>query len=57
LSVANFAPAAGGVVTLLGTAATIPWDRSGAGFVAHVPAGLAPPNADAWVFRIPATGR
>lgn len=52
LAVANFAPAQGAVVTLVGTGRTIPWDRSGSGFVAHVPAGLAPPNADAWVFRV-----
>jgi alpha-L-fucosidase len=52
LTVAGLAPAAGATVTLLGTGRTIPWDRSGTGFVAHVPDGLAAPNADAWVFRV-----
>jgi hypothetical protein len=56
LTIAAPAPAAGMVVTLLGTGRTILWDRSGAGIVAHIPAGLAPPNADAWVFRL-STGK
>ena len=56
LTIPTPAPAAGMVVTLLGTGRTIPWDRSTAGIVAHIPAGLAPPNADAWVFRL-STGR
>jgi alpha-L-fucosidase len=55
LSVAGFAPAAGATLTLVGTGRTMPWDRSGAGFVAHVPDGLAAPNADAWVFRASTT--
>ena len=55
LTLAGFAPAAGATITLLGTRRTIPWERSGSGVVAHMPAGLAPPNADAWVFRISTT--
>jgi len=52
LNVATYAPPAGATITLLGAARPIPWERSGSGFVAHVPAGVAAPNADAWVFRI-----
>ena len=52
LTIADVAPPANEVVTLLGAGRTIPWDRSGSGLVAHIPAGLAPPNADAWVFRV-----
>jgi alpha-L-fucosidase len=52
LTIANFAPPAGAVVTLVGTGRRIAWDRSGSGFVVHVPADLAPPNAHAWVFRV-----
>jgi alpha-L-fucosidase len=57
LTLTNLAPAAGATITLLGTGRTIPWDRSGAGFVAHVPDGLAAPNADAWVFRVSRVAR
>ena len=56
LTIATPAPAASSVMTLLGTGRSIPWDRSNAGIVAHIPAGLAPPNADAWVFRL-STGK
>jgi alpha-L-fucosidase len=57
LTVPGISPAPGATITLLGTSRTIPWDRSGTGFVAHVPVGLAPPNADAWVFRVSRVGR
>ena len=57
LTVAGVAPAADATVMLLGTGRAIPWERSGAGFIAHVPDGIAPPNADAWVFRVSAIGR
>jgi hypothetical protein len=43
---------AGATRTLLGTGRTIAWERSGSGFVAHMPAGLAPPAAEAWVLRV-----
>jgi alpha-L-fucosidase len=52
VSIPGVAPAAGTVIALLGAGRTIPWDRSGSGVVARIPAGLAPPNADAWVFRL-----
>jgi alpha-L-fucosidase len=52
VTIAGYAPPAGATITLLGAGGTIPWERSGAGVVAHVPAGLAPQNADAWVLRI-----
>ena len=52
LTVANFAPAATATMSLLGSSAAIKWERSGSGFIAHVPAGTTPPNADAWVFKI-----
>ena len=50
--VTSVTPAAGATITLLGAGGTIPWETSGQGFVAHLPAGLAAPNADAWVFRV-----
>ena len=52
LAVAGIAPAADATITLLGTGRTLWWGRFGSGFVVHVPAGQAPPNADAWVFRV-----
>ena len=52
ITVANFAPAKGTAITLVGTGRAIPWDLSGTGFVMHLPAGLTPPNADALVFRL-----
>ena len=52
LTIPSLAPAEGTVITLLGAGRTIPWQRSGSGIVARIPAGLAPPNADAWVFRV-----
>jgi alpha-L-fucosidase len=54
VAVAGFTPTAGATVTLLGAGAvrTIPWELSADGCVLLPPAGLAPPNADAWVFRI-----
>jgi alpha-L-fucosidase len=45
-------PSPGATVTLLGTDAVLPWEVSGAGFVARVPPGTAPPSEYAWVFRI-----
>jgi alpha-L-fucosidase len=57
LTVTSVAPAAGATITLLGTGRTIPWEPSGRGFTAHIPDGLAPPNADAWVFRLSRVGR
>ena len=52
LSVTGIIPAPSAVITLLGTGRTLRWRRSGSGFVAEVPAGIAPPNSDAWVFRV-----
>jgi hypothetical protein len=52
LTVGGYAPPDGATVTLLGAGRAIPWERAGSGFVAHVPAGLAPAGADAWVLRI-----
>ena len=52
VSVASVTPAARTTITLLGAGRTIPWEKSGAGFVTHVPAGLTAPNAGAWVFRV-----
>ena len=52
IAVANFAPATGAAITLVGTGRAIPWDLSGAGFVMRPPVGLTPPSADAWVFRL-----
>jgi alpha-L-fucosidase len=57
LTVTSVKPGAAATVTLLGAGGSIPWDAAASGFVAHVPAGLAPPNADAWVFRVSATAR
>ena len=52
VTVPDYSPAAGATMTLLGSDRTISWETSGAGFVAHIPTGLAAPNADAWVFKI-----
>jgi alpha-L-fucosidase len=52
VAVTSIAPPAGATIALLGAGRTIPWEPAGAGFVAHIPEGVAPPNADAWVFRI-----
>ncbi len=52
LNVVSIAPAPGATITLLGTGRTIPWEASGAGLLMHMPSGLAPPNAHAWVFRV-----
>jgi alpha-L-fucosidase len=45
-------PAPGATVTLLGTKMELKWETAGAGFVARVPRGTAPPSDYAWVFRI-----
>jgi alpha-L-fucosidase len=55
ITVSGMAPESGASVTLLGTGPTLTWEPAGAGFVATVPAGLAPPNEHAWVFRISRT--
>jgi alpha-L-fucosidase len=52
LPVTGLKPPAGATIALLGSGQTIPWDSTGTGITAHIPAGLAPPNADAWVFRV-----
>ncbi len=52
LSAVRVAPAAGAIISLVGSDRPIPWERSGTGFVARIPAGLKPTSADAWVFRI-----
>jgi alpha-L-fucosidase len=57
LALTSVTPAAGATITLLGTGRTIRWDIASGGLVAHIPAGLAPPNADAWVFRVSAIAR
>jgi len=57
LAVTSVKPAPGATITLLGAGQTIPWESAGGGLVAHVPAGLAAPNADAWVFRVSAIAR
>jgi alpha-L-fucosidase len=52
LTSSRIAPADGATISLVGSARPIRWERSGTGFVARIPAGLRPPNAYAWVFRI-----
>ena len=49
-----WSPAPGAVISLLGTDRPITWEPASKGMVVHIPAGLAPPNADAWVFRVSA---
>jgi alpha-L-fucosidase len=57
LAATSVKPAPGATVTLLGSGQTISWESAGTGMVAHVPAGVAVPNADAWVFRVSAIAR
>jgi alpha-L-fucosidase len=52
ISLAKITPAANATVTLVGTPATLTWEKSGTGFVARMPDGVRPPNPLAWVFRI-----
>ena len=56
LSLTEIAPAGDATVTLLGTDASLNWERAGTGFVAEVPARLrsSPPSPYAWAFRISA---
>ena len=57
LTIASLAPARGATIALLGSGRTIAWERTGSGCTMHIPAGLAAPNAHAWVFRISALAR
>jgi alpha-L-fucosidase len=57
LAATSVKPAPGATITLLGSGQTISWESAGTGMVAHVPAGVAVPNADAWVFRVSAIAR
>jgi alpha-L-fucosidase len=57
LAITSLKPAPGATVTLVGAGQTISWEPTGAGMTAHIPAGVAPPNADAWVFRVSAIAR
>lgn len=54
ISMTQLQPAPGATVTLLGSSATIQWEREGAGFVARIPEGTPPPAQHAWVLRISA---
>ncbi len=45
-------PAPGATITLVGPGTKLSWEKSGTGFVARIPAGLKPPAAHAWAFRI-----
>jgi alpha-L-fucosidase len=53
VTIASFAPRAGSAVTMLGVAEPMSWERSGAGFVIHVPAAVRehPPCDHAWTWR------
>jgi alpha-L-fucosidase len=57
LSLTHITPAPGATVTMLGSGATIRWEKSGTGSVLHVPAGVHPPNTNAWVFKLSRTSR
>ena len=60
VAIAGVTPAAGSTVLLLGAGGAgqaIPWERSADGCVLLPPGGVAPPNADAWVFRMSSTAR
>ena len=52
ISMTELSPSRGAEVTLLGSDATIEWERAGSGFVARIPAGTEPPSEHAWVLRI-----
>jgi alpha-L-fucosidase len=56
VTIPSFAPPAGGAVTMLGVAEPMAWERSGKGFVIHVPEAVRahPPCAHAWAWRFPA---
>ena len=54
IALSTIVPAPGATVTLLGTGRTMPWEKSGTGFVVRVPDGLKAPNAYAWVFKLSA---
>jgi len=54
ISMTQLQPAPGATVTLLGSNATIQWEREGTGFVARIPEGTPPPAQHAWVLRISA---
>jgi alpha-L-fucosidase len=57
LSLTSVMPAANATVTLLGTRSALKWEKSGTGFVAHIPDGMRTPSDFAWVFRISRTVR
>ena len=57
ITVNGTAPAAASTVTLLGSTAKLKWEGAANAFVIHVPAGVTPPNADAWVFRVTRAAR
>ena len=53
LFIQSFVPVSGMVVTLLGSRASIQWEKAGRGFKIIMPeAGLDPPHPYGWVFRI-----
>jgi len=52
IAVAGLRPAPGATVTLLGSEARITWEPSADGFQLRLPAGVRPPAAHAWAFRI-----
>lgn len=57
ITMSRLVPAPSATLTLLGTGKTLTWEKSGTGFVAHVPAGLKPPSEFAWVVRISKVAR
>jgi len=52
ITVADFVPTPGATITLIGTNRTFQWERTGSGFVMHMPPGIAVTPSDAWVFKI-----
>jgi alpha-L-fucosidase len=53
ISISSFAPETGDRVMMLGIETPVPWERSGSGFVIHIPEQLRadPPCSHAWTFR------
>jgi alpha-L-fucosidase len=52
IALSTIVPTPGATVTLLGTGRTLPWEKSGTGFVVRVPDGIKAPNANAWVLKL-----
>ena len=57
ITVNGVQPTNGSTVTLLGSSAKLTSNGAGSAFVIHIPRGLAPPNGDAWVFRVTRAAR